>query len=158
MRLSQKQNIECVQGIFMQIGESFTETNFSKKMFWACAKSSNKIQFNYNRAKLAQKTPDGAKDMMKTAPEHWCRAFFRLGNCCDSVENNMCESFNNAIMRARFYPIITQMEIIRRKVTARIAENKAKSQGWTGTICPNIFKKLKLNISSASTCQANSPK
>jgi hypothetical protein len=92
-------------------------------------------------------------DMMRTAPEHWCRAYFRLGSYCDSVENNLCESFNNAIMRARFYPIISSMEIIRRKVTARIAENKAKSQGWTGTICPNMFKKLKLNVKRSKICQ-----
>ena len=49
-------------------------------------------------------------------------------------------------MRARFYPIISSMEIMRRKVMARIAENKAKSENWSGTICPNIFKKLKLNV------------
>ena len=36
---------------------------------------------------------------------------------------------------------------------ARIAENKAKSQSWAGTICPNIFKKLKLNVRRSSICQ-----
>jgi transposase-like protein len=110
-----------------------------QKMFWACPKSSDNIQFNYNRAKLAQKTADGAKAMMKTTPQHWCRAYFKLGTYYDSVENNLYEAFNNAIMRARFYLVISQMEIIRRKLTARIADNKAKSQNWTGTICPNIF-------------------
>jgi hypothetical protein len=55
-------------------------------------------------------------------------------------------------MRARFYQVISQMEIMR-KITTRIAENKAKSQGWPGTICPNIFKKLKLNIKRSNICQ-----
>jgi hypothetical protein len=55
-------------------------------------------------------------------------------------------------MRARFFPVISSMEIMRRKVMARIAENKAKSQGWAGTICPNIFKKLKLNIKRSNVC------
>jgi hypothetical protein len=122
-------------------------------MFWACVKSYERIQFNYNRAKLAQKTPHGAKDMIKTAHEHWCRAFFRLGSYCDYVENNLCELFNNAIMRARFFPIISSMEIIRRKVMARIAENKENSKGWCGTIFPNIFKKLKLNVKRSNICQ-----
>jgi hypothetical protein len=44
------------------------------------------------------------------------------------------------------------MEIMRRKVMARIAENKAKKQGWVGTICPNIFKKLKLNAKRSNIC------
>jgi hypothetical protein len=73
--------------------------------------------------------------MMKTTPQHWCRAYFKLGT-----------------MRARFYPVISHMEIIRRKVTVRIADNKAKSQNWTDTICPNIFKKLKLNIKRSNIC------
>jgi hypothetical protein len=140
----------CARHIYANWRKQHRDKIF-QKMFWACAKSCDKIQFNYNRAKLAQKTPEGAKDMMKTAPEHWSRAFFKLGSYCDSCENNLCESFNNAIMRARFYPIITSMEIIRRKVTTRIVENRAKSQGWTGTICPNIFKKLKLNIKRSNT-------
>jgi hypothetical protein len=55
-------------------------------------------------------------------------------------------------MRARFYPIISSMEIMRRKVMARIAENKAKSEGWRGTICPNIFKKLNLNVKRSRIC------
>jgi hypothetical protein len=44
----------------------------------------------------------------------------RLHNNYDSIENNLCESFNNAIIRAIFYPMITSMEIIRKKGTARI--------------------------------------
>lgn len=124
-----------------------------QKMFWACAKSSDRSQFNYNRAKLAQKTVEGARDMMKTTPEHWCRAYFKIGSFCDSVENNMCESFNNAIMRSRFYPVVTAMEIIRKKVTVRIQQNRAKSEKWHGTICPNIFKKLKANIERSARCQ-----
>jgi hypothetical protein len=55
-------------------------------------------------------------------------------------------------MRARFFPVISSMEIMRRKVMARITENKAKSQGWHGTICPNIFKKLKLNVKRSNIC------
>lgn len=122
-------------------------------MFWACAKSSHRTQSNYNRAKLAQESVEGAKDIMNTAPEHWSRAYFKLGSWCDSVENNLCESFNNAIMKARFFPVITANEIIRKKVMARIQENRDKSNKWPGTICPNIFKKLKLNIKRSRLCQ-----
>ena len=141
----------CARHIYANWRKKHKEKVY-QKMFWACAKSSDSVQFNYNRAKLAQKTASGATDMMKTAPQHWCRANFRLGSYCDSVENNLCESFNNAIMRARFYPVISSSEIIRRKVMGRIAENKEKSQGWVGTICPNIFKKLKLNVKRSNIC------
>jgi hypothetical protein len=71
---------------------------------------------------------------MKTTPEHWCKAFFRLGSECYYVENNPCESFYNAIMRARFYLTISSMKIIWRKVMVRIAETNAKSEGCSGTL------------------------
>jgi len=84
--------------------------------------------------------------MLRTDPEHWCRAFFKLGSNCDSVDNNMCESFNNSIMDSRFLPVISMNEIIRCKVMVRIQENRTKAEKWQGTICPNVFKKLKLDI------------
>jgi hypothetical protein len=107
--------------------------------------------FNFNRALLAQDTPEGAKDMMNTSPEHWSRAFFRLGSNYDLVDN-MCESFNNSIMDARFYPVISMNEAIRKKVMVRIQENRTKVERWTGTVCPNIFKKLKVNIERSGRC------
>jgi hypothetical protein len=83
---------------------------------------------------------------MKTEPKHWARAFFPVGSNCESVDNNLCEAFNHAIIESRFYPIISMLEKIRCKVTLRIQENRSKSDKWPGTICPNIFKKLKVNI------------
>ena len=50
--------------------------------------------FNLARARLAQFTPAGAQVIMNTHPQHWSRAWFRLGSNCDSVDNNICESFN----------------------------------------------------------------
>jgi hypothetical protein len=90
--------------------------------------------------------------MMKTSPEHWSRAYFKIGSNCDSVDNNMCESFNNSIMDSRFLPVISMHEAIRCKVMVRIQENRAKAEKWQGTICPNIFIKLKLNIVRSGNC------
>ncbi|XP_044390233.1 uncharacterized protein [Triticum aestivum] len=90
--------------------------------------------------------------MMNTAPEHWCRAYMKLGSNCDSVDNNMCESFNNWILEARYLPCISMLEWIRQKNMVRIQENRTKAEKWEGTICPNVFKKLKQNIKRSGTC------
>lgn len=82
--------------------------------------------FNLARAKLAQKTIAGAQAIMNTHPQHWSRAWFRLGSNCDLVDNNFCESFNKWIIEARFFPIITMLETIRRKVMVRIQEQRTK--------------------------------
>jgi hypothetical protein len=55
-------------------------------------------------------------------------------------------------MDSRFLPVISMNEIIRRKVMVRIQENRAKVEKWTGAICPNVFKKLKLNIERSGSC------
>ena len=139
----------CARHIYANWRKKYGGQKLQRK-FWRCAKSSSQVIFNYNRAKLAQETPDGAKDMLRTSPEHWSRAFFKLGSNCDSVDNNMCESFNNCIMDSRFLPVISMNEIIRCKVMVRIQENRTKAEKWQATICPNIFKKL--NIERSGKC------
>ena len=74
--------------------------------------------FNYGKALLAQKTPEG-------------------------VDNNMCESFNNWIVAIRAHPIITMLEGLRCKTFVRTQENRFKLEKWTGRICSNIVKKIK---------------
>lgn len=34
----------------------------------------------------------------------------------------------------------------------RIQENKTRSSKWTGMVCPNVFKKLKMNIELSGMC------
>jgi hypothetical protein len=119
-----------------------------------CAKASNLEFFNYCKAKLAQLTAAGAKDMMNTNPKHWSRAWFNIGSNCDSVDNNMCESFNNWIVDIRAHPILSMLEGIRTKVYVRIQQNRAKSAKWNSRICPNIMKKLNKYINLAQNCTA----
>jgi hypothetical protein len=141
----------CARHIYANWRKKYTDKKLQKK-WWRCAKASNKVLFNVYRAYLAQDTPEGAADMMATSPEHWSRAYFRRGNNCDSVDNNMCESFNHSIMEARFYPVISMCEAIRKKLMVRIQENRARADKWTGNICPNVFKKLKMNIELSGKC------
>jgi hypothetical protein len=34
----------------------------------------------------------------------------------------------------------------------RIQENRTKAERWTRTVCPSIFKKLKVNIERSGRC------
>jgi hypothetical protein len=63
-------NIEhrrCTRHIYANWRKKYRDEDFQKP-FWMCAKASSIPFFNYCRAKIAQLTPDGAKDMMKTNP------------------------------------------------------------------------------------------
>ena len=135
----------CARHIYANWRKKHRAHDWQKK-FWAVAKASNRQDFNYYKAKLAQETPEGAQDMMRIEPGHWARAFFPVGSNCESVDNNLCESFNHAIVDARFYPIISMQEKIRKKIFVRVQEQRAKGEKMTGKICPGIFKKLKKSI------------
>jgi len=92
--------------------------------------------------------------MMNTNPKHWSRAWFNLGSNYDSVDNNMCESFNNWIVDIRAHPIISMLEGIRTKVYVRIQQNRTKSNSWSSRICPNVLNKLNKYINFAQKCSA----
>lgn len=143
----------CTRHIYANWKKKFRSASFQKP-FWRCAKSSSVPFFNFCRAKLAQLTVEGAKDMMNNNPKHWSRAWFNIGSNCDSVDNNMCESFNNWIVDIRAHPIISLLEGIRTKVYVKIQQNRTKAASWPGKICPNILKKLNKYIDEAQDCSA----
>ena len=91
---------------------------------------------------------------MRQDPHHWSRAWCQLGSFCDSVDNNMCESFNHWVLKTRFLPIISMLEGIRRQVMVRIHENRSKADRWTGLICPNTFRKISTYIRVSGFCHA----
>jgi hypothetical protein len=143
----------CARHIYANWRKTYKKKEF-QKLFWKCAKAPSVILFNLALAKLKQATREGGKAALKTNPHHWSRAYFRLGSNCDSVDNNMCESFNKWIVEARFFPIISMLESIRRKVMVRIQEQRDKSDRLIGPICPNISKKLNTYIKLSQNCSA----
>jgi len=143
----------CARHIYANWRKKFTNKKY-QKLFWRCAKSSSMNLFNYNMNKLRAETPQGADAILRTDPEHWSRAWFKIGSFCDSVDNNMCECFNHWILKARFLPIISMLEGIRRQVMVRIHENRNKAERWTSLICPNTYKKLMTYIIASGSCHA----
>lgn len=145
------QTTEYVQSKFMITGGKYTNMKLQKK-WWRCGEAPCRVLFNMYRAYLSQETLEGSKDMITTSLEHWRWAFFKIESNCDSVDSIMCASFNNRIMEARFYPVISMNEAIRKKVMVRIQENRARAEKWNGTICPNILKKFMMNIERYGKC------
>jgi hypothetical protein len=58
--------------------------------------------------------------MMKIEQVKWARAFLPEGTNCEPVDNNLCKSFNHAIVQARFYHLISMQGKIRKKIFVRI--------------------------------------
>ncbi|XP_015948461.1 uncharacterized protein LOC107473412 [Arachis duranensis] len=75
-------------------------------------------------------------------PRFWSRSRFSFHSKCDTLVNNMCESFNGTIVDSREKPIITMLEEIRVYLMSRWAVNRERIQRFNGTILPRIRKKL----------------
>lgn len=151
--LPRAEHRNCARHIYANWRKKFKKKEYQKR-FWKCAKAPCITLFNLARSELAEKTPEGAQALLNTDPHHWSRAWLKLGSNCDSVDNNICESFNKWIVEARYLPIISMLEAIRCKVMLRIHDMNTKVVRWQQIICPNILKKLKAYINSSAYCHA----
>ena len=70
----EEQSIETMQHALREIGGRHTQKR-SCELREDC-KGTVWDLFDYHKAKLAQKTIDGAMTIMKTDRRHWCRAYF----------------------------------------------------------------------------------
>ncbi|CAN1175128.1 hypothetical protein LINPERPRIM_LOCUS30653 [Linum perenne] len=123
-----------------------------QKMFWACAKSNTKVQFNRNLAIIRQANPAATQSMVRVEPKYWCRAWFSMDVKCDSVENNLSESFNALILEARHKPIFSMLENLRIQCMDNIAVKRDKASKWQRMRCPKPLLKLRTNALSTRYC------
>ncbi|KAL5706495.1 hypothetical protein ACHQM5_024655 [Ranunculus cassubicifolius] len=114
-----------------------------KNLFWQAAKCGTVREFDDIMDAIGKINPE-AKEYLLVKKNHkqWCRAWFSQNAGCDSVENNMCETFNGVIVEARTLKIIDMLEDIRRYITKRILIKSREIATWDGTICPRIVKKM----------------
>ncbi|RYR07628.1 hypothetical protein Ahy_B05g075028 [Arachis hypogaea] len=77
------------------------------------------------------------------------RSRFNFHSKCDTLVNNMCESFNCAIVKSREKPIVTILEDIRVYLMSRWAVNRELIKNFNGTVLPRIREKIERRSRSA---------
>ncbi|RYR67957.1 hypothetical protein Ahy_A03g014430 [Arachis hypogaea] len=82
-------------------------------------------------------------------PRFWSRSKFTFLSKCDSLVNNMSESFNAVLIEAREKPIVTMLEDIRVYMMTRWVANRERVLNYPGNIMPMIRKKLEKQASLA---------
>ncbi|XP_028111134.1 uncharacterized protein LOC114309561 [Camellia sinensis] len=124
-------------------------------LFWKATSTGNVHEFNYWMKKIEKADPKtgNKKTTMEWLRETdlalWARSHFSPRSKCDILVNNLSESFNSYILKARKLPIIFMFEWIKRKLMQRIQVKKAGMAKYSGEISPNIHDKLeKLKVES----------
>lgn len=116
-----------------------------KLAFWAASKSTFIAELNANIAAI-EKLGTGIVDDVVQYPLHqWTKALFTTESKCDVVDNNMCETYNGWILDARFKPIRSMLDDIRRQVMNRIKKKMMFSNTWITDIAPRPLEKLEKN-------------
>ncbi|KAK4480017.1 hypothetical protein RD792_013074 [Penstemon davidsonii] len=59
--------------------------------------------------------------------QHWSRSHFSSFSKCDTLLNNMCESFNSVLLEAKERSILTMLEWIRQYLMVRLQEYRDKA-------------------------------
>ncbi|CAH9085308.1 unnamed protein product [Cuscuta epithymum] len=120
-----------------------------QRQFWKCCKAASKREFEQNLEGLKSLSPTAHEDILKVDPKFWCRAFFDRSIKCETVDNNLCEAFNGAIVPARSQLGYSQLEYIRKLVMQRLTKNRDLADKWVGQLGPRIRRRIN-NIIKAS--------
>jgi len=80
--------------------------------------------------------------LLQTPVKHWGKSKFSNGPLCDTLVNNMTETFNSVIVVPRKKPVVTMIEDIRIYLMERWEKNRQKVANYADNILPNIRKKL----------------
>ncbi|XP_016173511.1 uncharacterized protein LOC107616020 [Arachis ipaensis] len=86
-------------------------------------------------------------------PKFWSRSRFNFHSKYDTLVNNMCESFNVAIVDSREKPIITMLDRV--YLMSRWTVNRERIKKFNGTILPRIRKKIERRGRTAGEWRPN---
>jgi hypothetical protein len=85
---------------------------------------------------------DAYNYLSKIDPSTWSRAWFSTFPKCDLIVNNLSECFNAWIVKQRDLPIISLMEMLRKKLMKRYQKKREAIIKMDGRICPKILERL----------------
>ncbi|CAN1305979.1 hypothetical protein LINPERPRIM_LOCUS26681 [Linum perenne] len=142
----------CARHIYNNWRKKYRDPSL-QKLFWNCAKASTGYFFNRHKEEIIRKNKEAAEAMVNIDPKYWSRAFFSTSVKCDSVDNNLSESFNALILEARHKPIFSMLEEIRVMCMDQIAVRRAIASKWKSSFCPKILSKLAANAKEARYCR-----
>ncbi|XP_059454848.1 uncharacterized protein LOC132185016 [Corylus avellana] len=125
-----------------------------KEQLWSATSSYTEYHFNDHMEELKKMNKDAYEYLSNVDPSGWSRAWFSDYSKCDLLVNNICECFNSYILKARDKPILTMLEMIRKKLMRRYQAKREGIEKLTGKLCPRITAKLEAIGLEAVDCIA----
>ncbi|XP_056863534.1 uncharacterized protein LOC108834178 [Raphanus sativus] len=143
---------KCVKHIVENVKKDHAKKELLKPRIWDIARSYTKSEFDYNVRKLKAYDLALYNDVMKELPETWSRYAYKLGSCCEDVDNNATESFNSTITKARAKSMVPMLEMISWQAMVRIAKRHITSMRHEGVCSKYVVNLLGEEKKIADEC------
>ncbi|KAH7855885.1 hypothetical protein Vadar_030067 [Vaccinium darrowii] len=150
----QKGLIEAVRNLFPHADHRFCVrhpyNNFKqdfkglvlKDILWKAARASTVQNFNRAMGEIKDINVKAYEWLIQRPSVNWSRSQFSSYTKCDILLNNLCESFNSSILRARDQPIVSMLERIRLILMDTLQKKRTAMMRYKGLICPKIVKRI----------------
>lgn len=113
-----------------------------KEILWKAARATTVPHFIKAMEEMKAVDPRACNWLCERPPVHWSRSHFDTFPKCDILLNNLCESYNSAILPAREQPIISMLERIRLILMETIHKRRDAMMRCKHPICPKTVKRI----------------
>ncbi|XP_075098045.1 uncharacterized protein LOC142175360 [Nicotiana tabacum] len=142
----------CVRHMYANFKLRFKDKKL-KDLMWAVARSYTIVDFEKYMELIKKENTEAHRWLSKIGTNQWSKSAFSTLPKCDMLSNNNCEIFNYWIQEARDQPILTMLEIIRRKMMCGLQERCEWIKDYDGQVCPRIMEKIEETKEQTLDCE-----
>ncbi|KAK4387379.1 hypothetical protein Sango_2344500 [Sesamum angolense] len=113
-----------------------------KDILWRAARATKMADFERAMNDMRTRNTAAYEWLMQRPATHWSKSHFSTHCKSDILLNNMSESFNHMVLRARSKHIVDMLETIRLILMKRVQMRRDQMMKHTGDLCPKIAKIL----------------
>ncbi|CAL1390237.1 unnamed protein product [Linum trigynum] len=154
--LPEAEHRKCARHVYAN-WKAKNKTDRVRKLFWKAVYACNEPDWKKATCEMEEIQGNGSDstpytDFMAAEPTKFCRAFLSTVPKCDSVESNICETWNGSIVKYRGFRIIDMLEGIRGYMMVRVVIKHKMLMDTTDELCPRIRKRLEKDKEFARLC------
>ncbi|XP_050238213.1 uncharacterized protein LOC126687699 [Mercurialis annua] len=129
-----------------------------KNMFWRVARSTYEAAAKINLDAMMEENGAAHADIIRRDLKKFCKLYMSTRPKSDMIDNNVCETFNGYIVKARAMHIIEMLEEIRCALMRRFHTKLTAMSGVTDSICPRIRQRLEVIRYTSRLCTSTPSK
>jgi len=131
----------CVRHLYSNFRKKFPGQRL-KELMWSAANATYPAEWERIMREIQVEDDEAYKHLLQIAPRFWSKSRFSTDTKCDTLLNNMSETFNSVILEQREKPIQTMVDDIRTYFMDRWAKNREHVKSFHESVLPRIKARL----------------